>query len=574
MRKVFLLVLLLVTVFVFAYNFYFANLHAHTSYSDGVGTPLEAFQHARRYVHVQAITDHAYYFEQKLNGLDKLLLTKEQAMKSTKIGEFVALWGFEWTGGVGHINVYCTDEWVSRNQLDLNGLYRWIVEKRALAQFNHPIATFGTFNEFEYDPLVDDFMNLIEVGNGSWRGRTITDEMLSNYQLALKKGWHLGATANQDNHRAEWGSANDTRTVLLAEELSFEAIMEALWSRRVYASEDKNAELIFECNSRPMGSVLLKERSLNFKIVLKDTEPFDEIRLISKRGVERVWKVNEKEFQIDLVLEPRQINEWYYVLAVQRDGDRIVSSPIWVKQSLVYVVNENTKVQGRTVGVFFDLVNYSYDASDVRLTVKVGGLEKNFEERIAGKGKKTFSVEFDGLDLGKHQVSISVNDSIGWQTEVEIKGETVLIDISHENDHPQFLQAVKAYLERKAYQVVFNNRYFKRVPQAILVILPLPKKGAFAETSDLNDFEIDALVDYVSAGGKILLLALPKSFVPRGFEELCKRLVPDAKLIQEDDRILVSYESQTLDSLQERGLIFLSIDSVEKVLEKLEDAFK
>jgi hypothetical protein len=106
------------------------------------------------------------------------------------------------------------------------------------------------------------------------------------------------------------------------------------------------------------------------------------------------------------------------------------------------------------------------------------------------------------------------------------------------------------------------------------VILPLPKKGAFAETSDLNDFEIDALVDYVSAGGKILLLALPKSFVPRGFEELCKRLVPDAKLIQEDDRILVSYESQTLDSLQERGLIFLSIDSVEKILEKLEDAFK
>ena len=574
MRKIFLSVLLSLTIFVFAYNFYFANIHAHTSYSDGVGTPLEAFQHARRYVHVQAITDHAYYFEQKLNGLDKLLLTKEQAMKSTKAGEFVALWGFEWTGGVGHINVYCTDEWISRNQVDLKGLYRWIVEKRALAQFNHPIATFGTFNEFEYDPLVDDFMNLIEVGNGSWRGRTITDEMLSNYHLALKKGWHLGATANQDNHRAEWGSANDTRTVVLAEELSFEAIMEALWSRRVYASEDKNAKLIFECNSHPMGSILFGEKSLNFKIVLKDTEPFDEIRLISKHGVERVWKVNEKEFQIDLVLEPKEINEWYYVLAVQCDGDRIVSSPIWVKQSLVYVVNERTRVQGNTVGIFFDLVNFSNDASDVRLTVKVGGLEKNFEERITGKEKKSFAVDFSGLDVGKHSVTILVNDLIGWKSEVEIKKEPVLIDISHENDHPQFLQTVKAYLERKGYQIVLNNRYFKRVPQAILVILPFPKKGAFAETSDLNDFEIDVLVDYVSSGGKILLLALSKSFVPKGFEELCKRLVPDAKLIQEDDRILVSREGQTLDSLQEQGLIFLSIDSIEKILEKLEDTFE
>ncbi|WP_448535086.1 CehA/McbA family metallohydrolase [Pseudothermotoga sp.] len=574
MRKIFLFVLLSLTIFVFAYNFYFANIHAHTSYSDGVGTPLEAFQHARRYVHVQAITDHAYYFEQKLNGLDKLLLTKEQAMKSTKAGEFVALWGFEWTGGVGHINVYCTDEWISRNQVDLKGLYKWIVEKRALAQFNHPISTFGTFNEFEYDPLVDDFMNLIEVGNGSWRGRTITDEMLSNYQLALKKGWHLGATANQDNHRAEWGSANDTRTVILAKELNFEAIMEALWSRRVYASEDKNAKLIFECNSHPMGSILFGEKSLNFKIVLKDTEPFDETRLISKHGVERVWKVNEKEFQIDLVLEPKEINEWYYVIAVQRDGDRIVSSPIWVKQSLVYVVNERTRVQGNTVGIFFDLVNFSNDASDVRLTVKVGGLEKNFEERITGKGKKNFAVDFSGLDVGKHSVTILVNDLVGWKSEVEIKGETVLIDISHENDHPQFLQTVKAHLERKGYQVVLNNRYFKRVPQAILVILPFPKKGAFAETSDLNDFEIDVLADYVSSGGKILLLALPNSFVPRGFEELCKRLVPNAKLIRENDRILFSYESQTSDSLQERGLIFLSIDSIEKILEKLEDTLE
>jgi Predicted metal-dependent phosphoesterases (PHP family) len=245
-RKVFLLVLLLVTVFVFAYNFYFANLHAHTSYSDGVGTPLEAFQHARRYVHVQAITDHAYYFEQKLNGLDKLLLTKEQAMKSTKIGEFVALWGFEWTGGVGHINVYCTDEWVSRNQLNLNGLYRWIVEKRALAQFNHPIATFGTFNEFEYDPLVDDFMNLIEVGNGSWRGRTITDEMLSKLSARTEKGLAPWSDREPRQPQGRVGLCKRYQNRVTGRRVELRSDNGKHFGQgRVYASEDKNAKLIF-----------------------------------------------------------------------------------------------------------------------------------------------------------------------------------------------------------------------------------------------------------------------------------------------------------------------------------------
>ncbi|HCO98056.1 MAG: PHP domain protein [Thermotoga sp. 50_1627] len=574
MRKIFLSVLLFLTIFVFAQNFYFANLHAHTSYSDGAGTPSEAFQHAMKYVHVQAITDHAYYFERKLNGLDKLLLTKEQAMKSTKTGEFVALWGFEWTGGVGHISVYCTDEWISRNQVDLKGLYDWIIKKRALAQFNHPTSSFGTFNEFEYDPLADDFINLIEVGNGSWRGRTITDEMLSNYQLALRKGWHLGATANQDNHRVEWGSANDTRTVILAEELSFEAIMEALWSRRVYASEDRNAKLIFECNSHPMGSILFGEKSLNFRIVLEDTEPFEEVRLVSKRGVEKVWKISERQVQLDLVLEPREVNEWYYVLAVQRDGDRIVSSPVWVKQSSVYAVNERTRVQGNTVGVFFDLVNFSNDASDVRLTVKVGELEKKFEQHISGKSKKGFAVEFSGLDVGKYTVTILLNGLVGWKTEVEIKGETVLIDISHENDHPEFLQAVKSFLEDKGFRVVFNSRYFKTVPRGELVILPFPKKGGFAEASALNDFEMETLINYLSTGGKILMLALPDSSIAEGFEELLKRNVPALKLVQEDNRIFITLDGQLSNSLQEKGFIFLSTDSIEEIFKWLEEILR
>src|SRR5215510_163157 len=39
---------------------FFGNLHSHTSYSDGSGTPDEAYQHAREVAHLDflAITDH------------------------------------------------------------------------------------------------------------------------------------------------------------------------------------------------------------------------------------------------------------------------------------------------------------------------------------------------------------------------------------------------------------------------------------------------------------------------------------------------------------------------------------
>src|SRR5262245_14254422 len=41
-------------------NVYFGNLHSHTSYSDGSGTPEDAYRHARFEAHLDflAITEH------------------------------------------------------------------------------------------------------------------------------------------------------------------------------------------------------------------------------------------------------------------------------------------------------------------------------------------------------------------------------------------------------------------------------------------------------------------------------------------------------------------------------------
>ena len=59
------------------------------------------------------------------------------------------------------------------------------------------------------------------------------------YQLALDKGWHLAPTCNQDNHRVDFGIANEFRTVVLATDLNKDALYDSLRNMRVYATEDK-----------------------------------------------------------------------------------------------------------------------------------------------------------------------------------------------------------------------------------------------------------------------------------------------------------------------------------------------
>ena len=45
------------------WNFYFGNLHAHTSYSDGMGTPTEAYSHVSKagVMDLFSTTEHGYY---------------------------------------------------------------------------------------------------------------------------------------------------------------------------------------------------------------------------------------------------------------------------------------------------------------------------------------------------------------------------------------------------------------------------------------------------------------------------------------------------------------------------------
>jgi hypothetical protein len=217
-------------------------------------------------------------------------------------GSFVALSGFEMTWSnkeYGHINTYNTPGYVSRNDPYFNlagglGLQRYYAEianyQESISQLNHPGTTFGDFSDFAYySAATDKVLNLIEVGNGDGTNKQLNAGYWRSdayYDRALELGWHVAPTNNQDNHRANWGVSNDHRTVILAAELTRDGVLEALQNRRVYASEDKNADVLFFVDEQPMGTIMsATPDTLHFDIdIAEHDENIGQVSVIAKGG--------------------------------------------------------------------------------------------------------------------------------------------------------------------------------------------------------------------------------------------------------------------------------------------------
>ena len=231
-----------------AYHVYFGDLHNHTSFSDGQGTPDQAWEQAQASgADFLAITDHSNKLSE--SEWQQILAAADAHTSPT----FVAIPGFEADAGIGHLNVFGTR---SFPDLSLGGpaLYDWIAGQPAIAQWNHPLRYSHNFDDFaSWSPARDAALDLLEVVNGSASGADPGFE--SSYVLALDKGWHVMPSANKDAHNATWITGNGLRTALLAPALTREALYDAMRARRGYATTDQDLIVSFSVAGAVMGSV-------------------------------------------------------------------------------------------------------------------------------------------------------------------------------------------------------------------------------------------------------------------------------------------------------------------------------
>ena len=154
---------------------FFGNLHSHTSYSDGVGTPEVAYAHARDVAGLDflAVTEHNHRRAPSRIATDHQLYSGSisislisTAARFTENGRFVAIYGQEFSSisSGNHANVFEVGAVISTSSVP-NGewdelLNTWLPNhvdsqgKPALMQLNHP-AQSSSPNHKEYG--IDDF---------------------------------------------------------------------------------------------------------------------------------------------------------------------------------------------------------------------------------------------------------------------------------------------------------------------------------------------------------------------------------------------------------------------------------
>jgi hypothetical protein len=330
------------------YNVYFGYLHSHTGVSDGEGTPAQAFAHARDQAGLDffAVTDHDYYPD-PMTVADWSAI-RNAADQYNEDGRFVTFWGFEWTSdteqwqpgglGLGHVTVVGSDDYCSSADTGtrtLNQLVSWLSTRSAIALFNHPGQYGTTFDGFDFERS-DAFVGM-ELWNRdtdyyAGDGFHADDGGKGFYDEALSRGWYIGAGGGQDNHAADWGTANGWRIAVLAPRKTRADILDAFKARRFYATRDRDLVLAFTCNGQHMGSKIAPG-NLNCGIEIRDggDEVFSKVELVVNGAVVRTWTPQGTHPVLAHELAGHR-GDYLYVRAFQANeaGWAAISSPIFI----------------------------------------------------------------------------------------------------------------------------------------------------------------------------------------------------------------------------------------------------
>ncbi len=346
-------------------------------YTNRQGLPANHLELARAHGYdFYAITDHTQ--EPTLQPVSRDNRAWQATLQAVEAyhddPDFVALAGFEYSrnteadGGSGHINVLNSCEYVNADHgqrgpappwpaanWSLPQFYEWVKASppvhndrgEVVVGFNHPQPD----QYQDWDHLDDEIVEWIS-----------TFELHTNYQRsrweayirALGKGWKVAPIGVHDNHG--YGDILDTRrpppTLVLAPELTREAITRAMRKRRTFASWNEGVELRYAVNGWIMGSTLDSPERFEFEIEIatRPSHPEERVRRIqilrdgpeAEGGVLVAAEALFDENQDSVVWRPviEDPDARYFLLRVHHANDlrddgtfahhgSTVSAPVW-----------------------------------------------------------------------------------------------------------------------------------------------------------------------------------------------------------------------------------------------------
>jgi len=380
------------------YTFYFGDLHSHTVYSGDVGKgqaekigllegdfsvhdsihgnlPRHAYAEARKLgLDFFAVTDHSNVLTEKSapdqqpqswwyqNGFteEHWQQTKKDAKAATENGKFIAIYGYEFSNNdakneSGHMNTFNTETWESALP-EANNITWWLDEALSLQKANgvKVVAQFNHAGLRQYD----NYMNLVNPRSVEMNGKPgknynqfvrlkeVNRERYPVWQKLLNLGWKIAPIDNTDVHgvpniknRPKFGVG------ALATELTLEAIMDALYERRVFGTWAPGVHLEFRINGAIQGTEFEKRPDGNtlqvdvFALNSKGT-PVVKVEILGGNYAPADPEnsphsvLATMEFGADVerakTTVPNTYDFYYALLYMQENQPAAISAPIWM----------------------------------------------------------------------------------------------------------------------------------------------------------------------------------------------------------------------------------------------------
>lgn len=528
------------------YTVYYGTFHGQTNDSDGGGAigscsssqaaqtgqygPADAYPYAKnKGLDFLANTEHNHYFDgsssTNTSGSASVAKARYQAGLTVAANysaanpSFLALYGMEWgvINNGGHLNIFNSNElfsweYNSSNELfgdrfvaknDYAALYAAMRAQGLVGQFNHPDST-GQYIingvDIAYSADGDEVMVMAEIMNTSAfsSNTTETETSRSSYEGAYKKilerGFHVAPATNQDNHCANWGASYTNRTAVLiptGTALSKASMVEALRARRVFATMDKNSQLMFSANGRIMGERFDNSGALSLNIGFANSQG----RTVATT---EIWEgVPGRNGTVTLLgnsptasFTPAMGKHFYYAKVTQDDGKIIWSAPIWVNQIVAGADTTPPTVSASVVGSS-GTISFSASASD---NIGVSKVEFWLDGALKGTVNAapfTLAVNSAQLSNGAHSMTAKAFDAAGNSTSssavsFNVSNATVGMTETEANDTIATANAIGTRTAVTGYMGTASDKDFFRVDLAANQRLRVDMSGPTGSAFDYD----------------------------------------------------------------------------------------
>jgi Bacterial Ig domain/Bacterial pre-peptidase C-terminal domain len=308
---------------------------------------------------------------------------------------------------------------------DYATIYSVMKQRGLIGQFNHPDAS-GQFmingTSLAYSADADEVMVLSEILNTSAFSNNTTETETGRssfegaFNVMLERGFHVAPASNQDNHCANWGRSYTNRTgVLLPNGVSFSSanFLNALKARRVFATMDKNSQLILTANGRIMGERFQNSGALALTANFANSQGRTASTVTIFEGVPgRNGTVTELTTTATANITPGIGKHFYYAKVTQDDGKILWSAPVWVEQIAGGGDVTAPTVSASAVGVS-GAITFSASAND---NIGVSRVEFYVDNILKGTSNSApYSLSFDSTTVanGAHSLTAKAFDAAG-----------------------------------------------------------------------------------------------------------------------------------------------------------------